>query len=314
MEYWICFGDSALGTLDMARRSMGKKETRVVALLDDLSVGPIADLTDRDARAAGVCPWRADPSFAADAEECIDRYWQEVLPVFEGIGAGDQAVVWYSGIPLEVCGMLRAVHDLRARGAETVLVNVGGRHKTADLPALRRTRVGSASAVVVLTKNKALNAVLTRVPQWLLARLYDHNRKKSRKNMGEEFEFRGVGDIHPEYVPYFYGKRRALPDCEAEKLAARWEALAAENAPLRVMENGWPVSAAEDAYDAVILECVPEEAEKAALAVGSALHKLPIGDWQVFERIRALAAKGAVEIVQDGDNYRDTVIRRAKEG
>lgn len=310
MEYWICFGDSAHGSIACGRPPE-LKAAKIVPLNDDLSVGDLSDLTDRAARLRGVCPWHDDPECGGGSADYIDRYFNETLPAFDAIGAGDRAVIWYGDNPAEVCGMLRTVHSLWTRSAAIELVHVGGRHKAADLP---REKLGivCAETVGVITDSERLNRVLRHVPQQLLRVWYTFHRRKARKNAGEEIEFRGVGELNPEYVPYFYGKRRAVPACEAEKLAARWERLARENAPLRAMQNGKVVSVPADYYDAAILDCVPGETVRAALVIGNALVRLNVGDWLIFERIRALAAKGEIEIVQDGANYREMTVRRKK--
>ena len=310
MEYWICFGDSAHGSLACGRPPE-LKAAKIVPLNDDLSVGDLSDLTDRAARLRGVCPWHDDPECGGGSADYIDRYFNETLSAFDAIGAGDRAVIWYGGNPAEVCGMLRAVHSLWTQGAAIELVHVGGRHKAADLPREKFT-IACAEAVGIITDSERLNRVLRHVPQPLLRVWYTFHRRKARKNAGEEIEFRGVGELNPEYVPYFYGKRRAVPACEAEKLAARWERLVRENAPLRAMQNGKAVSVPADYYDTAILDCVPGETVRAALVIGNALVKLNVGDWLIFERIRALAAKGEIEIVQDGANYREMTVRRKK--
>lgn len=310
MEYWICFGDSAHGSLACGRPPEWKA-ARIVPLNDDLSVGDLSDLTDRTARLRGVCPWHDDPECGGESGDYIDRYFNETLPAFDAIGAGDRAVIWYGDNPAEVCGMLRTVHSLWTRGAAISLVHVGGRHKAADLPREKFT-IACAETVGVITDSERLNRVLRHVPQPLLRVWYECSRRKARKNAGGEIEFRGVGDLNPEYVPYFYGKRRAVPACEAEKLAVRWEALVRENAPLRALQNGKPVSVPTDYYDAAILACVPGETVRAAMVIGNALVRLNVGDWLIFERIRALAAKGEIEIVQDGANYREMIVRRKK--
>ena len=312
MEYWICFGESAGGTLQ-AGRSRAQKDIPLLMLCDDLSIGDLTDLTDRTARLETVCPWHDDPEFADEREAYLRRWFDERLPALDRVGAGDTAVIWYGDNPAEVCGMLFAVHRLWTQGAAIEFVYAGGDVKADDLPKEDHS-IACASAVGVITDHEWLNRLLRHVPQFILRILYERARRRSCSKRGTEvIHFRGAGELHPGYIPYFYGKRRAVPDCEAEALAARWEALVRENTPLRTLQNGKAVSVSADYYDEMILSNVPEEPTRAAIVIGRTLADLAVSDLLIYRRLRALIASGVVECVQDGANYRELTVRRAKE-
>ncbi len=61
--YWICFGDSAKGTLRQARHDFAPEVAydHILALYDDYAEGDITDVTDRAVREAILMPWRGDP-------------------------------------------------------------------------------------------------------------------------------------------------------------------------------------------------------------------------------------------------------------
>ena len=318
MEYWICFGESAEGTLKVGRQRE-QKDVRILSIKDDLSLGDLGDLTDRAARLEAVCPWHEDAPNDTEEDKAyindyLDCWFGEILPALDEIGTGDTAVIWYGDNPTEACGMRFAVYKLWAQGAAIELVYTGGEHEVEALPELDST-IGCASAVGVITDNERLNRILRHVPQFVLRAMYDRSRRKAvkkQKNGRETVTFRGVGELHPEYVPYFYEKCRAVPACEAEKLAAQWEALVQENTHLRTLRNGKAVSVPDDHYDAHILSCMPDEPTVAARVIGRALADLPVSDMLIYRRLRALIASQAVECVQDGANYRELIIRRAK--
>ena len=71
--YWICFGDSAKGTLRHARHDFAPEVAydHILALYDDYAEGDIADVTDRAAREAILMPWRGDPE--------LDSSWMDEL-------------------------------------------------------------------------------------------------------------------------------------------------------------------------------------------------------------------------------------------
>ncbi|MBR3867117.1 MAG: DUF1835 domain-containing protein, partial [Butyricicoccus sp.] len=256
--------------------------------------------------------WHDDPEFADERESFLRRWFDETLPALDGIGAGDTAVIWYGDNPTEVCGMLFAVHRLWTQGAAIEFAYAGGEYNAAELPKEDHS-IACASAVGVITDHEWLNRVLRYVPQFILRIWYERGRRKSlRKNGREVIHFRGAGELHPGYIPYFYDRRRAVPDSEAEKLAARWETLVRENTPLRTLTDGKAVSVPADCYDETILSNVPEEPTRAALVIGRTLADLVVGDMLIYRRLRALIASGAVECVQDGANYRELIIRSAK--
>ena len=115
----------------------------------------------------------------------------------------------------------------------------------------------------------------------------------------------------PGEAAIFYSRQRRVPGCEAKLLYRRWEQLVRENAPLRVLQNGKPVSAPVGYYDEAILANTPEEETRAAVVVGRTAGLISrINDCFIFERIRALALAGRLEIVKNGGNYRETTVRR----
>lgn len=61
--YWICFGDSAKGSLAMARSTMepALDVEHILALSDDYAQGDIRDVTDRAARSDIIVPWQDEP-------------------------------------------------------------------------------------------------------------------------------------------------------------------------------------------------------------------------------------------------------------
>lgn len=310
MEYWICFGESAGGTLQVGR-ARARKGIPILMLCDDLSQGNLTDLTDCAARLETVCPWHDDPEFADERDSYISRHFDEALPMLDKIGIGDTAVIWYGDNPTEVCGMLFAVHKLWKNGTDIELVYAGGDFRADELPKEDRS-IARASAVGVITDHEWLNRLLRFVPQFVLRKLYDRTRRRQRKAQGEIIHFRGAGELHPAHIPYFYDRRRAVPSCEAAQLAARWEILVRENTPLRTLENGKAVSVSADFYDETVLSNVPQEPTRAAIVIGRTLADLVVGDMLIYRRLRALIASGAVECVQDGPNYRELIVRRVK--
>ena len=82
-----------------------------------------------------------------------------------------------------------------------------------------------------------------------------------------------------------------------------WEKLVQENAPLRANENGKLISVAEDYYDNLIMDCLPEDDFVMAKLIGDILNKSPIGvhDGWYSLRINLMINKGILEVVSEGD-------------
>lgn len=311
---WICFGDSAKGLLACAKHEIdpGNSLEQLISLDDDLSVGDISDLQNRDKRALGVCPWKDDPEVSDGAEEFIERYFTKSLPAFFET---TQPVIWYGDSAFEQCGMLRAAHDLYMRGVSFSLVHVD-QLKGEELPPPELHR-DDEIGMILDENHRILTVVLKMLPQPALQPVLRHmvhrfRQKRWRSQRASMVCFRGVGELEPETAKIFYSRRRAVKGCEAKLLYTRWEQLVQENAPLRVIKDGKPVSAPVDYYDQVIIANTPENEDRAALVVGRTLGEYAVSDCFVFERIRALAAAGKLEIVKDGANYRDTTVKKCE--
>lgn len=305
---WICFGDSANGLLACAKHEIDPGNTleRLISLNDNLSVGDISDLQNRDKRALGVCPWKNDPEVSDGAEEFIERYFTKSLPAFFET---TQPVIWYGDSAFEQCGMLRAAHDLYMRGVSFSLVHVD-QLKGEELPPPELHR-DDAIGMILDENYKILTVILKMLPQPVLRHMvHRFRRKRWRGQRASMVCYRGVGELEPETAKLFYSRRRAVKDCEAKLLYTRWEQLVQENAPLRVMKDGKPVSAPLEYYDQAIIANTPQNETAAAFVIGRTLGEYAVNDCWVFERIRALAAAGKLEIVKDGVNYRDTTVKK----
>lgn len=314
--YWICFGDSAKGTLRHARHDFAPEVAydRILALLDDYSEGDITDVTDRAAREAILMPWRGDPELDGSwMDELAERHF-ETLTRLDEI---DEAVIWYSkGNALEQCGLRYVVSRLYeihipVWAAEVDQIPVSELKEPDDV-------IGSATAVIIGSTNRVVDALLRALPQpllrWYAKRLERRDREK--RTSGGIVQYGSVGEMESGEVWYFYKHRRQLTETEQAQLLSDWKRLREENAPLRAMVDGKVQSVPVDFYDEAILSGITEAEMPAALAVGRAIGELDrktgnrVGDMLVFSRIRALAQAGKIEIVQDAPTYRDMTIRK----
>lgn len=311
--YWICFGESPGGMLKAARHSLAPElpAGHIVPLLDDLSQGDLAALDDADARGDILCPWAVGMGDApGQRDEYLRRHFQTSLPM---LGQVDEAVIWYGDNARERCGMLYAVSRLAARGVPIWVVHADSMPAEAQKEPDWLSGKDCGMGVIGVVKN---NGKPLRRPQWYLRwRVRRHLRRtyrRGRKTGHGTAYFASTGELSPGDAGYFYEKRRLLSPEECAALAAEWETLCRENAPMRVLEDGRLCSAPEDYYDGLILSEVPVDDVCAASVIGCVIgrHQLHISDMLIYKRLRSLIAQGKVGVVADGETYRDLVIRR----
>ncbi len=94
-----------------------------------------------------------------------------------------------------------------------------------------------------------------------------------------------------------------------------WEALRAENAPLRIVSNEGLYSAQITHFDDVIASCLTHEWQRANAVVGEAIGKLledrfdRCGDLVLWSRVRTLADQGSFEMKGDGAVMHKSYVR-----
>ena len=120
---------------------------------------------------------------------------------------------------------------------------------------------------------------------------------------GTAVSFRGWGEV----PPYLWGRLarsgEPLPLPCLKALAMEWKQLRSENAPLRTVISGHPVSVAEDFYDPFLLRELAgcRGAFQEARVVGAVLGKYPFGfgDGWVALRIEHMICDGLLEPVTE---------------
>ena len=119
---------------------------------------------------------------------------------------------------------------------------------------------------------------------------------------GAAVRLRGWGEVSPDEWPAYLALTRPLPGQILLEMASVWRRLEHENAPLRAVVNGEPVSVVEDFYDPLILR----EMERfggvfsCSLLLANVLMRVPgIGLGFAWRRIEEFARRGAAEFVSE---------------
>lgn len=114
--------------------------------------------------------------------------------------------------------------------------------------------------------------------------------------------YTGWGEVAPEEWSNFVGLEKPVTPILRRMFTGIWRQMVQENAPLRTVLNGKPVSVPEDFYDCF----VHAEVEKMgvtfreAIVVGNVLgrYQLGISDWWIHKRIQAMVDQGILAVAE----------------
>lgn len=142
--------------------------------------------------------------------------------------------------------------------------------------------------------------------------------EREERRDGVTVRYRGWGDAGPDELGRLALQGKTLSPEEAGKLADHWRKLKAENAPLRAVEHGLPVSVAEDHYDSYILQELERQPEqfREVVLIGEVLgrYQLGIGDGFVHSRVEKFIGEGRLAPVTEAAPgeiaYRRTLRKR----
>lgn len=314
---WLCFGESARGVLVCGRHEIDGptlSSERILCLTDNAAIGDPGTLLDADARAFVFAMQYGDRAQEMEARhfDALHALTTDEAPV----------VIWYGDNAAERCGLLFAVSVLAASRIPIWLAHVDGMPDEAYRACMRQREEETALAVCVLPNSTRLNRLpgvsslqslpyrLPGVRRLALRRL---RRQVIRRRMGQDgVTFHGTGELCPPAVPWFWERRHLLTEDEIDEMCWQWEALTQEHAPLRVLSRGKVCSVPEEHFDPFLLEQTPLVETPCALVIGRVLMAAHISDAFLYHRIRCLAARGEIQIVRDGPEYRDVTICRAR--
>lgn len=113
--------------------------------------------------------------------------------------------------------------------------------------------------------------------------------------------FSGWGEVEPAYFGLIAAREeRPLSPTILHTLAMEWTCLKEENAPLRALVNGKPVSVEESFYDPFLRRAFAVLPCKAAVLIGTFLGRCPlgIGDWLAAQRIFHMLDTGELRMVE----------------
>ena len=98
--------------------------------------------------------------------------------------------------------------------------------------------------------------------------------------------------------------QRLMDRNEIKRYAEYWERLVEENAPLRAVISGSPMSVEEDFYDGYLLQHLPENPVKEATVIGDTLGHYHFGidvSWYEY-RIQKMIDDGRIKVLDNPCN------------
>lgn len=115
--------------------------------------------------------------------------------------------------------------------------------------------------------------------------------------------YRGWAEVEPQLWGTFLDRERVLSADEVRNFASQWQALQAENAPLRVVKNGDVFSAPITYYDDRIRGEFPKDSCKIANIIGNAIGRqnIPTGDVFIADRIQRFIADGELVVLEPNE-------------
>lgn len=119
----------------------------------------------------------------------------------------------------------------------------------------------------------------------------------------EAVSYSSWGEVMPGQLYRFLPFQRTISAGEKRMRAEKWRALMLENAPLRAVVNGVPLSVPETFYDSIIINNLPDGEFVMAKLIGSLLGKYRLGvsdSWYAL-RMEQMIADGRLIVVSEGD-------------
>ncbi len=120
------------------------------------------------------------------------------------------------------------------------------------------------------------------------------------------------GEVEPDEFEKLLPLQKRLKPFEITINAVKWEALRAQNAPLRATVNGSLMSVPASFYDFLILKYLSDEPITEALLIGRIMgeNSLGIGDYQYARRIDKLIENKRITILENSPKKYERLIAK----
>ncbi len=142
-------------------------------------------------------------------------------------------------------------------------------------------------------------------------RIVDCNRIIKSKNITAKF--RHTGEIGPVLLKELLIYEHNLTNEEIVMYTKQWKTLLVENAPLRVINNGYVISTKLDFYDEIIKKYLPQETTNVINIIGDIIgHENIFYDYFIADRINYFISKGILLIVDKRENIYKSSIKLQK--
>ena len=289
--------------------------------------------SDGGAAALGIAKRTGDKSSICHAEICTDHDGNETTreftpppytgPMIDG-DFSDIAAIWLMGD----VGDISALPDWSSR--LKIVREISDIHGLEDDEWLDKEEE-RAAALVDRLKNAAESGEAVRIwwsdiahetcgYYWAMSILKDAkgiiSNIKIPRLLSARDGYKAVNrtdDLQPQDCYALLPLEKQVDKDERNAIAAHWDTLVRENAPLRAVVNGLPCSVPESFYDYALLRAMPDGEFKVIEAIGRALINGPggVSDWWYARRILRLIDRGELEVAEGGGKLYYTTLRKA---
>lgn len=313
----VVFGSSACGSLKQAQHFGQGKYPKTV-----IGVALVGDATEEEREAA-----------LQQVEDRLRRAWERAQPM-----GGNPGDVYGFGLGLSVGDISEDVPGLIRQKILCELV-----HFPLDLPGIseqidhtmEEARENLSKILQRSSEGETVRLWYSGQPDelcgflWLTAQLDRLGDRcgpirtvrlpsYGQRDDGTVVMWNGWGEVSPGEWSTFLPLEQPMPPVLRRAAAARWRALQEENAPLRALVNGQPVSVPAGFYDSFIRQALAEVSEEfhEAKLIGNIMvrFQLGIGDGWIANRIETMVASGELEVVtpapEDGPTYSRVLRKR----
>ena len=138
-----------------------------------------------------------------------------------------------------------------------------------------------------------------------------------RKIYEEESIFKNIGsnclsDLSEKELKGLQGYAYPISAKEKQGFISNWRDLVDQNSTLRIIHNSKVISVSASYYDEVILNNMPKQPIKVAIAIAQIFANIGVIENDVFiaERMNCLIQQGHIELVDAGTDFHHSYIRK----
>lgn len=142
--------------------------------------------------------------------------------------------------------------------------------------------------------------------------VYGMRAPKFSKDGNKYYLANGWASFNQRSLGNYIEEQRLMTAEEIRLYAEYWDRLVSENAPLRAVVSGYPISVEEDFYDSFLLKNLPDEPVREATVIEKTIHPARLGihvSWLEY-RIQKMIDGGYITVIKEHKEAMKRIIQR----